>query len=66
MDYTTDGIRAVQMDLTVSYLNLIDSKLKKINKNLSRITTMAIVAAGVIMYKHRRTVKEKLNNLKGE
>lgn len=61
-DYTEDGLRARQADLTVAYLNLIDTKLAKINRRLTMLTAIAV---GVILYKNKETLKS-LKNLKGE
>ena len=62
VDYTEAGLRARQGDLTVAYLNLVDTKLSKINKKLTLITVMV---AGFILYKNKNVIKE-LTNVKGE
>lgn len=61
-DYTEDGFRARQADLTVAYLNLIDNKLAKINRKLTVITLLAL---GTVIYEHKHILKE-LKNMKGE
>lgn len=61
-DYTEEGYRARQADLTVAYLSLIDSKLAKIQR---RLTVLMILGAGVMLYKNKRIIKE-LKKLKGE
>lgn len=61
-DYSEDGLRARQADLTVAYLNLIDTKLAKINRKLAIITLLAL---GTIIYEHKHVLKE-LKNVKGE
>lgn len=43
-DYTPEGIKQHQMDLTVSYLHLIDKKLKKTNKYLGIIAGVSLVS----------------------
>ena len=61
-DYTQEGLMARQADLTVAYLNLIDTKLAKINRKLSLIT---ILAVGMVVYKNKDVLME-LKNMKGE
>lgn len=61
-DYTQEGLMARQADLTVAYLNLIDTKLAKINRKLTIITLLAI---GTILYKNKDVLME-LKNMKGE
>lgn len=43
-DYTPEGIRQRQKDLTVSYLHLIDRKLKKTNKYLGIIASVSLIS----------------------
>lgn len=69
-DYTQEGLMARQADLTVAYLNLIDTKLAKINRKLTIITLLAI---GTALYKNRRLMRDSYNdvlmelkNMKGE
>ena len=62
-DYTPEGFRARQADLTVAYLNLIDSKLAKINRKLTIITMLAI---GVAVYKNKDVITAELKKMKGE
>lgn len=60
-DYTTDGLKRRQMDLTVSYLHLIDKKLKKTNKYLGIIAGVSI-ATLVLKFK----AFKELVDMKGE
>lgn len=62
IDYTEEGFRARQMDLTVGYLNLIDNKLAKIQR---RLTVLTVLGVGVLLYKNKKVIKE-LKKLKGE
>lgn len=62
MDYTEEGYRARQADLTVAYLNLIDTKLSKINKKLGLLTTIVV---GAFLLKNKNTIKNFIN-VKGE
>lgn len=62
VDYTQNGFMARQADLTVAYLNLIDTKLAKINRKLTIITLLAV---GTVLYKNKDVLME-LKNMKGE
>ena len=62
-DYTQEGLRARQGDLAVGYLNLIDTKLEKINRKLTLIT---LVVVGTTLYKNKEVLKDLKNHLKGE
>lgn len=61
-DYTQEGLMARQADLMVAYLNLVDTKLAKINRKLTIITLLAI---GTAIYKNKDVLME-LKNMKGE
>jgi hypothetical protein len=61
-DYTEDGYRARQADISVAYLNLIDTKLSKINRKLGLLT---VIAAGAFIMKNKKVIK-KFINVKGE
>lgn len=60
-DYTPEGIRQHQMDLTVGYLNLIDKKLKKTNKRLGIIAGVGLIS---LMFKVKAF--RELLGMKGE
>lgn len=62
MNYTPEGISQYQYDIAVSYLHLIDKKLKKIGRNISILTILGI---GLAVYNHKDKLK-KLKNMKGE
>lgn len=61
-DYTPEGIRHNQLNLTVAYLNLIDKKLAKISR---RLTTLTLLGIAVFVIKHKNDIKE-LKNMRGE
>lgn len=62
-DYTPEGYAARQNDLAVAYLNLIDTKLAKINRKLTLIT---LVVVGTTLYKNKEVLTDLKNHLKGE
>ena len=62
MDYTPEGIHHYQTELGVSYLHLIDKKLKKINRNVKILTLLGIT---LVILKNKDTIKQ-LKNVKGE
>lgn len=61
-DYTDKGIAARQGDLAVAYLDLIDTKLAKINRKLAIVT---LIAVGAVIFKNKDKLIA-LNNMKGE
>ena len=63
MDYTTEGIKAYQLETVVGHLYKIDKRLKKINRNLALLTILGITLTCV---KHKDKLKKCLNNTKGE
>lgn len=62
-DYTPEGIGMTQGDLTVTYLNLIDKKLEKLNK---RVRTLTFIVAAAVIFKNKKEIINKIEKLKGE
>ena len=48
IDYTPEGIRAIQSDLTVALLDRVDYKLAKANRRLGAIILLGIAAIGIV------------------
>ena len=61
-DYTPEGLKEMQSDIALAYLNLIDKKLGKIKRRLTVITLVVVATA---IYKNKDVI-EKINNMKGE
>lgn len=60
-DYTPEGVREHQIDIGVSYLHLIDKKLKKTNKYLG-----ILVGVGLVSFALRFKAFKELIGMKGE
>lgn len=61
-DYTPEGLRQTQSDIALAYLNLMDTKLKKINRKLFILSLLGVAA---FVIKHKDDIKN-LINMKGE
>lgn len=58
MDYTPEGIKAHQLELTVAYLNLIDKKLNKANRCLTVLTLTSVAGLYLITVGAGKTRKQ--------
>jgi hypothetical protein len=66
MDYSDayyGNIKNRQMDIAVSQLYLIDNKLKKISRN---VTILTLIAVGTVILKNADRIKETIKTMKGE
>lgn len=63
VDYTPEGVRYNQGEIAVSHLYLINKQLRKINRRLSIACLAGVVFISV---KHKDSIKEFINKMKGE
>ena len=63
IDYTEEGLRARQGDIAVAYLNMIDTKLAKLNR---RVRTLTVLVAAAIIFKNKQVIINKVKTMKGE
>lgn len=61
-DYTPEGIKAQQNDIALSYLHLMDKKLKKIN---GKLRTIAFLGMVLVAIKCKGVIEEQIK-MKGE
>ena len=61
-DYTESGLIARQADIAVSYLDLIDHKLAKLNR---RVRTLTFIIASAVVIKNKESIINFINR-KGE
>lgn len=62
IDYTEKGVVAMQRDIAISYLGLMDDKLAKIKR---RVTLLTVIAAASLWFSHKDKILA-FKNKKGE
>ena len=62
MDYTPEGIKYNQREITISHLYLINKELRKLNR---KISLLCLAGVAFIIVKHKDKIEEFIK-MKGE